>query len=172
MPRRRRLHVHGMELCSPTPEQARLVGDGDVIDEDSDLWKTCMHELAHVEAGRTYGWIVSWPKVVGEKQASVHIDPTPEMARIDPTPTYLWLQDAVISAVGPLMSEELEYRPEGCEVDRDAVRAIVRENDISLAEVQTEARRVNRLRWSRIERGAVDLYREYVARFARKEYAS
>lgn len=172
----RKLHVHGMELCAPTPEQARRVGRGDIIDVRSDLWFTCMHEHAHAQAGHEYGWAVSWPVVEGERTAHVHIDLTREMKREmmqhDTPPRWMWLQDAVISACGPMMSEEFEYKPEGCEPDREHVRENMHEAGLTLAEIAAESRRIIRQRRARIERGAAKLYRQYVAQFADEEYAS
>lgn len=170
------LHVHGMALCAPTAEQARRVGRSDIIDTHSDLWFTCMHEHAHAQAGHEYGWAVSWPVVEGERTAHVHIDLTGKMkrevAQYDTPPRLFWLQDAVISACGPMMSEEFEHNPAGCEPDRERVRENMHESDITLAEITAESRRIIRQRYARIERGAVKLYRQYVAQFADKEYAS
>lgn len=167
-----KLHVHGMVLAEPTMRQARLVGDTDVIDHYSDLYFTCMHECAHVAAGEVYGWDVHWPEVFEEKRAQVRVAPPPEFADWEDPPRWAYLQDAVISAVGPMTSEEFEYHPEGCGPDEAYVRETMRVADLTLAEIKSEARCILRTEWRKMEANAEKLYRQYVAQFADKQYAS
>lgn len=133
------------------------------VNRSTELWKTCMHEGAHVAADELFGYTVTKVEILSPDIGGTYLDSVYPRGYRKMTKAEYFMTRAVASLAGPVISEQLAFwSPKGCDTDREHARRYCTQGEIEYADALDQAKRLVSQYKGRIKKNAEIYYVEYV----------
>ncbi len=131
------------------------------VDRGTELWRTCLHEAAHHEVAKAFGWRTSRPRIHSAGRGHTPSSLPGGAVEFSPATAHRIVEKAVIDLAGPVAEAQYKTSPPGCSGDYRSAKDALRGTGTSFARARSLAATHVRRRWVAIHRLADDLYRNH-----------